>query len=227
MQSEATNCKRCHSRFQFRIWQLMIGVAILGPLAGVVGRACLIWRARPGHVEAANVIEAFGGQVIYARGNRVAALSDKLAVVDAVFLTYCAINDEDLQIVEKLPWLRFLDVSGTDVSDRGVVRIARSRRLISLGLSGTFVTDRGVSALSSNLLLESLDLEDTDITDDSLVSLSSMRSLRHLKLGGSRVTAAGVRQFRLANPTCSVEWLGPTLDWRRIRPVRPRPMFRT
>jgi len=93
-----------------------------------------------------------------------------VASLTSVRLTACKfISDAGLSFAARLPALRTLDVSWTEVGDEGVTNLARCTSLTSLNLTGLAnFSDRGVSALLALTSLERLSLACTPITDAAL-----------------------------------------------------------
>ena len=127
-----------------------------------------------------------------------------------------------------------VEFRGLPLTDIGLKRLALKARLIGLDLSGTNVTDRGLAELNSGDLphresLRLLDLSFTRITDEGLKSISEWKHLRHISviacsvtdtgieslsalpelrksyLTNTRVTAAAVSRWRQKTPRCRIE----------------------
>ena len=118
---------------------------------------------------------------------------------------------------------------GSRVTDAGLAKLARLKRLRHLDLSGAAITPGGLKALASlpelqrlslwNVAsvddsaapyletlgaLTSLDLSNTSIGDATLARLAKMSALRRLYVSETRVTAAGLAAFRAQRPACVV-----------------------
>ncbi|NOX55360.1 MAG: leucine-rich repeat domain-containing protein [Planctomycetes bacterium] len=78
------------------------------------------------------------------------------------------------------------------------------RKLRTLDLSGTDVTDRGLECLSGLVNLESLNLSGTEVTDRGTHHLKGLRKLNWLNLQNTAVTAAGLRRLQAALPACEI-----------------------
>lgn len=107
-----------------------------------------------------------------------------------------------------LPRLLILNLSGSDVDDRGLDRVAQLGELQSLNLDWTPVTDAGLAKLTVLRNLEALWLNDTNVTNTGLKSLAQLPKLRRLYVEGTAVDEAGAKQLRTALPKCEV-WWGP------------------
>jgi Leucine Rich Repeat (LRR) protein len=127
------------------------------------------------------------------------------------------ISDPDMDSMSKVQ-LRFLNLAGTGVSDRGLgnlfalrdslkvlllnaaitdeglASMTRFGRLIELGLADSHVTDKGMEVLKGFERLQRLDLGGTVVTDKGLAALAEL-PLAQLRLG-PRVTDAGMAALR-------------------------------
>ncbi len=93
-----------------------------------------------------------------------------------------------------------VEFRGLPLTDVGLKRLALKTRLIGLDLSGTNVTDRGLADLSGEELphresLRLLDLSFTRITDEGLKSISQWKQLRHVSVIACSVTDKGIEPF--------------------------------
>ena len=76
-----------------------------------------------------------------------------------------------LLVLPGMAHLRELDLTGTFVSDDGLVHLRGLTQVGKLGLSNTEVTDRGVEHLSGLIQLQELSIGGTDISEDGLKQL--------------------------------------------------------
>lgn len=104
------------------------------------------------------------------------------------------IGDGDLAEIIQLPGLRWLAVSGTAVSDRGVAALSRLP-LERLWLSQTPLTDRGLLSLGQCPSLTHLALEATATSDQGLAAIATLPQLRFLSLGSPYLTADGLQRL--------------------------------
>jgi hypothetical protein len=153
--------------------------------------------------------------------------------VVAVYFTNCALDDDTLALLRRLPSLttlsfrdcaeppasrlrevsslsslRKLWLSGcTWVTDDDLKDVASLRSLQELVLNGcNRVTDTGVKQLGGLQRLHWLDLGDcTQVTDAGLKDLGSLQRLQRLGLGGcAKVTDAGEVDLKKALPKCAI-----------------------
>lgn len=87
------------------------------------------------------------------------------------------LSDQDIPEVvaamRSVPSVKYLELSGTRITDAGVQALTELSQLWSLDLSNTNVSDAGVRILSEgNGLVLSLDLSDTKVTADVLTILA-------------------------------------------------------
>ena len=128
-------------------------------------------------------INALGGKVV------VDPL-DKSVV--KVWLSGTDADDEDMQIVARLPKLRELHIAGTQVTDAGMKQLAGLSRLQTLDLADTAIGDAGVANLTNLTAMVRLALAKTKISDAALNSLTSLPRLQELGLEGTAITDAGM-----------------------------------
>ncbi|HUY92059.1 MAG TPA: hypothetical protein VMV10_25180 [Pirellulales bacterium] len=150
-------------------------------------------------------------------------LDEDFAAIDALknlknlFISDAYISDASLVHIGKLQGLerlginaaRFLPPRGKSaleprwarpaITDAGLVRLAKLRRLTHLNLSGSAVTGPGLVHLAGASKLEVLDLSKSSITDDGLVHVAKLRQLKQLDLSDTAIGDAGLSH--LANFT--------------------------
>lgn len=112
-------------------------------------------------------------------------------------------DDADLGALDGLSQLQSLDLSGTQISDSGIVALVRRGMLISLrelNLSNTSITVSGIQQLlfecNSSL---TLDLRGLPIGCDQLAAMGSIESLVGLKLAAGQVTDDSLAALLVAN----------------------------
>jgi uncharacterized membrane protein/YHS domain-containing protein len=91
--------------------------------------------------------------------------------------------------------LRWLDLSGTAVTDAGLAQVSAMRHLARLQLERTAITDAGLTQLAGLADLESLNLYGTAVTDAALETLKPLPKLRQLYLWQSKVTPEAAKAF--------------------------------
>ena len=86
-------------------------------------------------------------------------------------------------MIAKLPKLRSLDLSDTNVSSTGVAYLKGHAALRELNLKGTRVGNAGMEAISGNENLTSLNVWATRVDDSGMVYIGKLRHLRSLSVG--------------------------------------------
>jgi uncharacterized membrane protein len=116
------------------------------------------------------------------------------------------ITDTSLSVLGRIaPQVLWLDLGGTNVSDRGLAEVARLPNLTRLHLQHTQVGDGGVALLAKLPRLEYLNLYRTAVTDEGLVPLTSLKRLRALYVWETGVTPAGISRLQAALPRLTIE----------------------
>jgi len=84
-----------------------------------------------------------------------------------------------------------LSVADTNVDDLMMSDLPECR-LKYLNLSGTLISDAGLDHLKSNQTIEYLSVESTNLSDESVDTIISMSNLRELNIGHTNITNAGL-----------------------------------
>ena len=96
-----------------------------------------------------------------------------------------------VSLVQGLPNLRVLGLSGSSITDDGLRSIATLKHLNQLVLERTAIGNEGLAHLRNLPELEYLKLAGTQVTDDGLVHLTTLPKLKHLTLSQTDITGAG------------------------------------
>jgi hypothetical protein len=88
-----------------------------------------------------------------------------------------------------------LSLSGSGVTDTGLIEIGKLEQLECLCLHGTKITDRGLKSLARSQKLNLLDLSDTELSDAGLKEMKMLRHLGGLLIDGTKVTDLGIQEF--------------------------------
>ena len=107
-------------------------------------------------------------------------------------LKYTRIQGDSLRPFTKLRWL---DLTYTDLNDKGAAVLAGLPLLERLYLRSTYITDEALRHVSGLELLQELDLDSTAITDEGLGRLAGLKRLRKLNLLGAAITDAGLARL--------------------------------
>jgi Leucine-rich repeat (LRR) protein len=89
------------------------------------------------------------------------------------------------------PNLQTLDLADTDVTDSGMIHIAKFKQLKHLSLFYCNISNNGLRHISKLEHLETLNLDSRDISDDGLRHLSQLKRLKSLDIFSGRITDSG------------------------------------
>ena len=82
----------------------------------------------------------------------------------------------------------------TEITDEGLVDLAKLQNLEKLGLAHTQITDTGLKAVAKLQNLTFLALSFTKITDEGLKEVAKLQKLSVLLLGNTKITDAGLKE---------------------------------
>ena len=91
--------------------------------------------------------------------------------------------------------LRWLDLTGTAITDKGMAQVAGMPHLTRLHLARTAVTDAGLQQLAPLADLAYLNLHGTPLTDAALERLKPLRKLRQLFLWQTGISSSAAQSF--------------------------------
>jgi hypothetical protein len=91
-------------------------------------------------------------------------------------------KDEDLRLLRDLPQLRALHLSGTSITDAGLVHTAHLTRLQVLTVDNTNITAAGLKCLVRLSELEVLSVDGAALTDEGVASLRELPNLRLISI---------------------------------------------
>ena len=112
--------------------------------------------------------------------------------------------DGELSVLKELKNVRWLNLGGTDVTDKGLPHLKELTSLTRLHLEKTAVSDAGLEYLSGLQDLTYLNLYQTAVTDSGLTHLQSLKKLKNLYLWQTEVTPAGVETLQESLPDCVI-----------------------
>lgn len=116
------------------------------------------------------------------------------------------LSDDGLKALLTNVKLVGLDVSGSDISDRGLLEFANVRpQLRLLDLSFTRTSDEGLKALASQSELRHISLINCRVTDNGIASLTHLSQLREVYLRKTSISSQAAEQLRRKIPKCRVE----------------------
>jgi Ran GTPase-activating protein (RanGAP) involved in mRNA processing and transport len=108
------------------------------------------------------------------------------------------LSDADVQLIAKLPRLRFLMLAdhNSQITDQGIAALANARHLESLDLNAGGVTDAAFVPLARALKLKQLFLHGVGLTDEGLAALADDDELECLSVNGNHFTPALIEHLR-------------------------------
>jgi Leucine-rich repeat (LRR) protein len=139
-------------------------------------------------VRAVQRIDELRGQFTFVRGNLVGVdlSAGRISVVDA-----------DLAVLDALPHLSILKLSGGEITSTGISHVARLGGLVELAIQDAQIDDAGLRRLASMKHLKSLRLRRCiKLTDDGLACLDQFSELTHLALIENSITDQGVDRLK-------------------------------
>ncbi len=105
------------------------------------------------------------------------------------------IGDAQIAPLLQLPQLKWLALSGTAVTDQGVVQLATLPNLQRLWLGGTQITDRAIQSVGHCESLTHLAIEGTATSDAGLAQIAALPHLKFLSLGSPYISADGLSRL--------------------------------
>jgi hypothetical protein len=96
------------------------------------------------------------------------------------------------------------NVGAPKVTDVGIAYIAKLPRLRFITMSKSQVTDKSCELFADSDSLETIGLDETDVTDAGLLMLARIHSLKYVSVREAKVTAEGVKDFRAKRPDVKV-----------------------
>jgi len=130
-------------------------------------------------------------------------------VGQALIAPACAVDDDRLWVISSLASLKSLDLSMTDIGNRGLMALRSLKRLEALNLSNTKVSDEGLRTVGSLISLKCLCLDDLNITRDGIRHLENLRDLNYLSLRRTRLRRSELHALQQRIPACTIHWDEP------------------
>jgi len=180
-----------------------------------------------GHIIPAGPLRAVGVE-LSSTSLRQATLLKSLRQADhirRVSFAGSAIRDSFLNELRDMFRLTHLDLSGcTRLTDAGLVSLTRLPALEELDLSGTNITARGLRSVAQHQSIRKLSLKRCrSITDAAMATVTNLLELRELNLDETRVTGEGLRTLsRLDQLRILV--LGREIDDRALQAAAGLPL---
>ena len=102
-------------------------------------------------------------------------------------------------VVAKMDSLEFLNVSGTQITDRGISFLHRCQRLETLRLTRTKVEGHGFKKVANLPHLSHIDADGAPFDNDALKWISTCRNLKQLRASSDNITDPGIGYLHAAS----------------------------
>jgi hypothetical protein len=120
-------------------------------------------------------------------------------------LSGTAITDDGLRHLKGLGVLEGLDLGFTNITDEGMHHVGELRGLKELRLNAK-IGDSGIAKLTGLPKLELLCLVSTSVTDASEDSLAKLDYLFFLNLDSTALSPQCIQRLRNRLPSCRIHW---------------------
>ena len=119
----------------------------------------------------------------------------KCKFLSKIEANWADLSDDGVCKLAALPALRRLDVAGSRMTDKSLVCLGKSKKLVNLNLRNTGgITNQGLESLVKTHL-QVLNLEGTPIDDRGIAYLFKMRDLEKVMLNKTKVTVDGIKKL--------------------------------
>ena len=105
-------------------------------------------------------------------------------------------GNDDLKLLPPLTTLAHLDLSGSSVTDAGLIQLTKIEYLDRLDLSDTGITDTGLTHIAQCRSLSRLRLRGTRVTDAGMTHLTKLNQLNQIDVRNTKVTDAGLKLLK-------------------------------
>jgi hypothetical protein len=95
-----------------------------------------------------------------------------------------------------MKYLRIIDFSDVDISDRGFMHVKECTDLMELSITSSRITGKGLVVLKSMPHLLSLTLDQNVLGDDSMVYIGALKQLMWLRLKATSIGDAGMAHLK-------------------------------
>ena len=126
------------------------------------------------------------------------------------------INDADLANLVGFPSLQWLNLSGTQITDKGLEHVGKLHHLNTLNLGNTNISDEGIAHLAALPNLRVLGLSNTSVTNAGMVHVAKMKNLNVLLLDNTNVTNEGLSELESLKSLYQIGHTGTTITADRV-----------
>lgn len=131
--------------------------------------------------------------------------------LEAINLDSCVMGDwaiAHLADNNVVPNLKSLDLADTELTDLGMIHLAKFQQLTRLSLFYCNISNGGLKHIAELTLLEELNLDSRDISDAGLFHLRKLQKLRCLDVFSGRITDSGCAHISRMESLESLELCG-------------------
>ena len=133
------------------------------------------------------------------------------------------VNNRSLQYLEGFTAIIGIDLSGTQVTDKGMAVVGSLKGLEYLQLSGTSISDAGLAELRGLERLEAIDLSHTKVTQAGAKYLEQLRKLKRIYAVGTNLKEVSGKKVDRSTDSKSWtdgRWISPKWpdNWRGRKP---------
>jgi internalin A len=154
--------------------------------------ACIVWSGAP--APAADIRAGGDAQWIEDAGG--AVIRDAAGRITGVDLRASWVTDTDLRKLRQLPFLSYLDLSLTRITDQGMQELKNVTGIVDLNLYfAEYVTDEGLAAIKDWKKLKRLNLHGTKVSDTTLEHISGITTLESVNVGSAMITDVGIERL--------------------------------
>ena len=151
---------------------------------------CLLWSGAP----AADIRAGGDAQWIEDAGG--AVIRDAAGRITGVDLRASWVTDADLRKLRQVPFLSYLDLSLTRITDQGMQELKNVTGIVDLNLYfAEYVTDEGLAAIKDWKKLKRLNLHGTKVSDTTLEHISGITTLESVNVGSAMITDVGIERL--------------------------------
>lgn len=121
-------------------------------------------------------------------------------------LSHTGITDKSLSVLAKMPDLRYIDLSGTHVTDAGLIDfLQKAPKLQWLALADTSISDRSIAAISRMKYLIAVDLRGTQVTESGITKLAGSKMLYQIGVDQSKLRSPAMKKKEADNPQIKID----------------------
>lgn len=173
----------------------------------LVGRGAIIKRFEVREAETIGLLVRLKAVHLDVTGRVDTHVIDQLAKIPdlALELRSLPLSDDGLKELLKRIEPIGLDLSGSNVTNRGFAVVAQAKKLRWLDISFTKIGDDGLKSLAKLGELRHVSFMKCAISDEGLAHLESLRSVREIYLSETHVTDRGITRLQQRLPKCRIE----------------------